>query len=225
MKALIVEDDPVVASVIGAALREEAWSADVAPTGREALDKALTEQNSYDLIVLDVMLPDLSGIDVIRQIRAAASMIPVLFLTALDSVTDRVKGLDAGADDYLTKPFEVTELLARVRALSRRKGSIVIEHGLEYGRLSLNRQEREGFANRQALRLTVKEFDLFEYFLRNAEQIVTREQIFLRLWGYDADAGPTVVDVYVHFLRKKLAAVGCEHYIRTIRGVGYMLKE
>lgn len=225
MKALIVEDDPVVARVIEAALREEAWLADVAPTGQDAVKKALFEQNSYDLIVLDVMLPDLSGIEVIRRIRAASSMIPVLFLTALDSVLDRVKGLDAGADDYLTKPFEVAELLARVRALSRRKGSIVVENGLEYGRLSVNRLEREGFANHTPLHLTVKEYELFEYLLQNAEQILTREQIFLHVWGYDAEAGPTVVEVYVHFLRKKLAASGCENYIRTIRGVGYMVKE
>ena len=225
MKALIVEDDPVVARVIEAALREEAWLADVAPTGQDAVKKALFEQNSYDLIVLDVMLPDLSGIEVIRRIRAASSMIPVLFLTALDSVLDRVKGLDAGADDYLTKPFEVAELLARVRALSRRKGSIVVENGLEYGRLSANRLEREGFANHTPLHLTVKEYELFEYLLQNAEQILTREQIFLHVWGYDAEAGPTVVEVYVHFLRKKLAASGCENYIRTIRGVGYMVKE
>ncbi|OFW77501.1 MAG: DNA-binding response regulator [Alicyclobacillus sp. RIFOXYA1_FULL_53_8] len=223
MKALIVEDDAQMAKVIQASLSEESWISDIACTGKIGLESALN--HSYDLIILDIMLPDLTGIEVVRRIRGASSMTPVLMLTALDSVDDRVHGLDAGADDYLTKPFDVPELLARVRALSRRKGSIIFEDKLSYGPITLSLQPHDGFVDGSELHLTSKEYELLEFFLRNAEQIVTREQIFIRVWGYDSDSGPTVVDVYVHFLRRKLSPFGCDGYIRTVRGVGYMLKE
>ncbi|MCF8565909.1 response regulator transcription factor [Alicyclobacillus tolerans] len=223
MKALIVEDDVEIAKVIAAALRDESWNCDVANTGKSGLQLALDQ--SYDLIVLDIMLPDLNGVEVIRRIRQASLMVPVLFLTALDSVQDRVRGLDAGADDYLTKPFDIPELLARIRALSRRKGSIVVEDRLVYGPLALHPDSRDGTAGDHPLHLTSKEYEILKYFMQNAEQILTRDQIFVRVWGYDSDAGPTVVDVYVHRLRRKLAELGCEGYLKTLRSVGYMLKE
>jgi two-component system response regulator CiaR len=223
VKILVVEDDPAVGKAITAALCEEEWETDLAISGRTGLHYAT--DRSYDVIILDIMLPDMDGYGIVKALRGEAIMTPVLFLTARDSVQDRVKGLDSGADDYLTKPFEVAELLARVRALSRRKGSFIHENKVEYGRLSIQEQTRDGFVDKQPLNLTVKEYELLEYLLRNAEQILTREQVFCSVWGFDSDAGSAVVEVYVHYLRKKLAPFGCDKFIRTIRGVGYMVKE
>lgn len=223
MKALIVEDDFEIAKVITAAMSDESWHCENAYTGKSGLELVLN--HSYDLVVLDIMLPDLNGVEVLRKIRKASLMVPVLFLTALDSVQDRVSGLDAGADDYLTKPFDIPELLARIRALSRRKGSIVQEDKLVYGPLTLYPDSYDGSVRDQPLHLTTKEYEILKYFMQNAEQILTREQIFVRIWGYDSDAGPTVVDVYVHRLRRKLAELGCDGYLQTVRSVGYILKE
>ncbi|MCF8563227.1 response regulator transcription factor [Alicyclobacillus tolerans] len=222
-QALIVEDDVEIAKITASFLREESWQCAVAHTGSLGLNMAL--QGSYDLIILDCMLPDISGVEVVRKIRQASLMTPVLFLTALDGVQDRVRGLDAGADDYLTKPFDIPELLARIRALSRRKGSIVVKERLVYGPLTISQDSHDGIANGTLLQLTGKEYEILKYLLRNAEQILTREQLFVRVWGYDSDAGPSVVDVYVHRLRKKLAEHGCDRYIKTVRSIGYMLRE
>ncbi len=223
MRVLIIEDNTEVASVVKAALLEEEWETDVAYNGRTGLEKALHEP--YDVIILDIMLPDLDGHKVLQEIRKALLMTPVLFLTARDSVQDRVIGLDFGADDYLTKPFDIAELVARIRALSRRKGSIVQEDHIAYRRISLSSQAHDGFVDKKALHLTVKEYELLEYFLINAEQILTRQQIFYRVWGFNSDSGSAVVDVYVHYLRKKLTLHECDDYIQTVRGVGFMLKE
>lgn len=223
MRVLIVEDNAEVAAAIEAALLDERFETEVCHNGRTGLERALDA--SYDVMILDIMLPDVSGHHVLKEIRKAGLTTPVLFLTARDSVEDRVIGLDYGADDYLTKPFDVAELLARVRALSRRKGSIFQEDQIAYRRIRMSPQAHDAFVDKNPLHLTVKEYELLEYFLVNAEQILTRQQIFYRVWGFNSDSGSAVVDVYVHYVRKKLALYGCDDYVQTVRGVGFMLKE
>lgn len=221
LKVLVVEDDCSVLELIRSVLIEESYQVDCASTGDEGL--LLAERDVYDVLILDIMLPGIDGLSIVKRLRAQSIKTPVLFLTARDSVEDRVKGLDVGADDYLVKPFAISELLARVRALLRRtKGEMDGE--VSYGPISLQPNAHDGFAGEQSLNLTVKEYELLEFFLRNNEQILLREQIFNRIWGFDSESGINVVDVYVHHLRKKLAQHGYGDFIRTIRGVGYMLK-
>ncbi|MDB5084840.1 MAG: DNA-binding response regulator [Bacilli bacterium] len=223
MRLLAVEDDAPLLDVIVKVLEDESYKVDRADTGTDGLFMA--EQGIYDLLILDIMLPGVNGISIVKQLRAKSILTPILLLTARDTVEDRVKGLDAGADDYLIKPFAVAELLARTRALLRRQGKAGVEGEMAYGPIYLRSQTHEGYINDEPLNLTIKEYELLEFFLRNREQILTRDQIFDRIWGFGSEAISTVVDVYVHYLRKKLAAQGCDQYIRTVRGVGYMLKE
>lgn len=223
MRILIVEDDQSLLNAIVTVFEEESYQVDRADNGDDGL--ALAEQGIYDLVVLDIMLPGLSGIEILQSMRKMAQTTPVLLLTARDSVEDRVKGLDAGADDYLTKPFAVQELLARARALLRRHGALSLDGDLVYNRIALRRKAHDGYVDNQPLKLTSKEFKLLEYLMVNREQILTREQIFDRVWGFDVDSNTSVVDVYMHYLRKKLAVQGCDELVQTIRGVGYMLKE
>ncbi|BCJ85158.1 response regulator transcription factor [Effusibacillus dendaii] len=223
MRILVVEDDIDLLEAIVSLLEDESYQVDQASAGDEGY--LLAEQGIYDLLVLDIMLPGMDGLSIIRQLRKKGILTPALFLTAKDSVEDRVRGLDAGADDYIVKPFVISELLARIRALLRRGGKMGTEGQLEYGPISLRPHLHDGYVGEEPLKLTVKEYDLLEFLLRNREQIVTREQIFDRVWGFDSEATSTVVDVYVHHLRKKLAVYNCDHFVQTIRGVGYMLKE
>jgi len=181
----------------------------------------LAERGIYDLLISDIMLPEQSGLAIVKAMRAQDIHTPVLFLTAKDSVQVRVNGLDAGADDYLVKPFAVEELLARVRALLRRNRSAKDEE-IRYGPIAIRPAEHDGFVNEEPLKLTLKEYELLEYLLYNRERILTREQIFDRIWGLDSDAAPSVVDVYIHFLRKKLSEYGFDTYIQTVRGVGFV---
>lgn len=224
MKILVVEDDVHLLKTITTLLSEEGYQID--PAGCGEVGCYMAEQNIYDLLVLDRMLPGMDGLHIVRTIRAKQVLTPVLFLTARDSVEDMVKGLDSGADDYMTKPFEVPELLARVRALLRRRGGgIDNEAGLDYHRLALNVRTKEAAVGGSPVELSLKEFELLEYLLRNREQILTREQICMRVWGLDSDVGSNVVDVYIYYLRKKLKPFEYDHIIHTIRNVGYMLKE
>ncbi|RED63236.1 DNA-binding response OmpR family regulator [Cohnella lupini] len=204
-------------------LKEEAYQVDEADNGLDGL--YLAQQSVHDLIILDIMLPGMNGLSVLSELRAEGNAKPILLLTARDSVEDRVKGLDLGADDYLVKPFASPELLARIRVLLRRLSQGAPDGELNYGQLSVKCQSMEGYANGEVLKLTMKEFELMEFLLLNREQILTKEQLLDRVWGIDSEAGIGVVDVYVHYLRKKLAPYGCERYIHTVRGVGYMLKE
>lgn len=223
MRALVVEDDPALLAVIRDVLESEAFQADGATNGDDGY--FLAQQAIYDLIVLDVMLPGMNGVETVRKLRKGRIATPVILLTARDSVGDRVAGLDAGADDYVTKPFAVAELLARVRALLRRHGTIGVEGELSCGPIRLNAAARQAFVGEQPLRLTAKEYEILEFFLSHKEQILTRDQIFDRLWGFDSATAANAVDVYVHHLRKKLAAHGVDHYLQTVRGVGYLFKE
>jgi two-component system response regulator CiaR len=222
MRILAVEDDRSLLQAITDVLKEEGYQVDCADRGDEGF--LLAERGIHDLLVLDIMMPGLDGLSIVKKLRAKGNQTPVLFLTAKDSVEARVQGLDAGADDYLVKPFAVEELLARTRALLRRNGKIGTEGELVYGPISLKANEHDGYVESHPLKLTSKEYELLKYFLHNREQILTREQIFDRVWGIDSEANYGIVDLYVHYLRKKLADYGCDHYIRTIRNVGYILK-
>jgi len=219
MKLLVVEDDQPLLKTLIAILEEEFYEVDSAVDGDNGL--FLAERSIYDLLIFDIMLPQKSGLLVVKELRIKEIHTPVLFLTAKDSVQDRVNGLDAGADDYLVKPFAVEELLARVRALLRRNRT-GDEDEVGYGPISLRTSEHAAYVGGKSLKLTIKEYELLEYLLYNHEQILTREQIFDRIWGFDSEAAISMVDVYVHFLRKKLAQ--CGKYIRTIRGVGYVFR-
>ena len=221
MKILIVEDEKALLEGVANLLKEEDYYVDTALNGFDGLQ--LAKQNIYDVIILDIMLPELDGFAVVRSLREHAIKTPVLLLTAKDSVEDRVKGLDLGADDYLIKPFATPELLARIRVLLRGKGDNN-ENELEYGPITLMESEHDGYINNHKLNLTIKEYLLLEFFIRNKEQILLRDQIFNRIWGFSSESGLNVVDVYVHHLRKKLGPFGCAHYIKTVRGIGFMLR-
>lgn len=222
MKILVVEDDELLRSAITSVLLDEGYTVEDTGHGDEGL--FLAEQEIYDLLVLDIMLPGMSGLDILKQLRMKTIPVPVLFLTARDSIQDRVTGLNIGADDYLVKPFAIAELLARIKALLRRKGG-VLEELLAYKNISLNPKLQEAYYQSDPMELTGKEYELLEYFVVNCERILTREQIFDRLWGYDSESSYGIVDVYIHHIRKKMMTIGCEHFIQTVRGVGYMLKD
>ncbi|WP_339063014.1 response regulator transcription factor [Tepidibacillus marianensis] len=223
MRILVVEDDQPLLEGIIKILLEEHYEADYALNGDEGY--LLAKQNIYDVLILDVMLPQLDGFTIVKKLRENGIRTPILLLTAKDSVEDRVKGLDVGADDYLIKPFAIPELLARLRVLIRDKGtSSKMEEPLSYGPIQINELEHDGYIHSHKLNLTVKEYQLLEYFLRNKEQILLRDQIFNRVWGLNSEAGMGVVDVYVYHLRKKLAVHVVDDYIKTVRGIGFMLK-
>ncbi|MEG6584752.1 response regulator transcription factor [Dendrosporobacter sp. 1207_IL3150] len=223
MRILVVEDDNVLREAVVSLLKEEHYIVDEAASGDEGLYAA--EQGIHDLIILDIMLPEINGLEIVKKLRANNCTIPILLLTARDSVDDRVVGLESGADDYLVKPFAIRELLARIKALMRRKGNIVLEGALSYGGITLNSKVRDGLVGGQPLGLGGKEYDMLEFFILNKEQILTRDQIFDRIWGYDSDAAISIVDLYIHYLRKKLVPVGCDTLVQTVRGAGFILRE
>ncbi|XJZ25646.1 response regulator transcription factor [Bacillota bacterium Lsc_1132] len=221
MKILVIEDEQALLNAIKKILLEENYLVDTASNGYDGLE--LAKQNVYDAILLDIMLPEIDGFSIVKTLRENLIRTPILLLTAKDSVEDRVRGLDLGADDYLIKPFAVPELLARIRVLLRGKGELA-ENEFAYGPISVNEIEHDGYVKGQKLNLTVKEYLLLEFFLRNKEQILVKEQIFNRIWGFSSEAGLNIVDVYVHHLRKKLAVFQMDHYLKTVRGIGFMLK-
>ena len=221
MLILAVEDEQALLQAIAGVLTDEGYQVDTAERGDDGL--LLAQRGIYDLLVLDIMMPGMDGLTLVKTLRAKGIMTPVLFLTAKDSVQARVEGLDAGADDYLVKPFATEELTARARALLRRHGKTGAEGEMAYGPIALKINEYDGFVDDEPMKLTTKEYELLKYFLQNREQILTRQQIFDRVWGIDSDANYGVVDLYVHYLRKKLGPH--EGFIRTIRNVGYILKK
>lgn len=223
MKILVVEDDLILRETVVALLLEEKYLVDQAAAGDEGL--YLAEQGIYDLLLLDVMLPELSGLEIIKALRSQGSEVPIILMTARDSIDDRVMGLDSGADDYLVKPFAVPELLARIKALLRRTGNLSNEGELSYGGVSLNSKLRDGFVNGNALELTTKEYDLLEFLILNKGHILTREQIFDRIWGFESDTTISIVDLYIHYLRKKLLPYQHDTLIQTVRGAGFICKE
>lgn len=221
MRILLVEDDRKVASFIRKGLTEEGYAVDLAYDGDTGLLMGL--DRLHDVIVLDVMLPRKPGFQVLRELRQAKVATPVLLLTARDAVEDKVQGLDAGADDYLTKPFAFAELLARVRALLRR-GVAAQTPVLQAADLILEPATRTVKRGGEAIALTNREFALLEYFLRNPGRVLTRTMIAEHVWDYSFDAGTNVIDVYVNYLRKKIDAARERKLIHTVRGVGYVLR-
>ncbi len=220
---LVVEDEARIASLISRTLRLEGYQVEVAANGETALDKALS--NPPDLIVLDVMLPDIDGLEVCRQLRMAGCDEPVLMLTAKDAISDRVAGLDAGADDYLVKPFAFDELLARIRALLRRASPPEADAPLEFADLVLDPTTRQARRGEREIELTAKEYDVLELFMRHPRQVLTRDIIYDRIWGYDFGGESNIIEVYVRYLRAKLEAGGEARLIHTLRGVGYVLRD
>lgn len=200
MKILVVEDDGMLRDAITSVLKGEGYNVEETDNGDEGL--FLAAQEIYDLLVLDIMLPGLNGLGIVQELREKNIQVPVLFLTAKDSIEDRVAGLNIGGDDYLVKPFAVAELLARVKALLRRKAGSS-EELVVYKNISLHHKLQEAYYESMPMGLTAKEYELIEYLILNRERILTREQIFDRLWGYESESSYGIVDVYVHHLRKK----------------------
>ena len=221
MRILIVEDEPKVASFIRRALEEESYAVDVCPDGQQGRDLACAV--NYDLIILDLMLPTLPGLEVLKSIRAEKVKTPILILTARSEVDQRVKGLDAGADDYLTKPFAIEELLARARALLRR-ASGETSGILQIDDLILNPITHEVTRGGRRIELTSKEYALLEYMMRNAGRVLTRPMISEHVWDLDFDTFTNVIDVYISYLRNKIDKGHARNLIHTVRGSGYTLK-
>ena len=221
-RILVVDDDKRIAASIRRALSYEGYDVSVAHDGWEALDAA--HQSSPDLVVLDVMLPGINGIDVCRRLRSTNDGILILMLTARTSVPDRVEGLDAGADDYLVKPFAHEELLARVRTLLRRRDGGDRE-SLSFADLTIDVGAMDVRRSDRRVKLTALEFQLLEHFLRNPRLVLSRAQILEAVWGLEADTTSNVVDVYVRYLRQKLEIDGESRLIQTVRGIGYVLRE
>jgi len=222
MRILIIEDEVRLASTLQDLLELNGYTADICHDGESGLDNALT--GIYDVILLDVMLPKLDGFSVLKRLRNAGSSIPVLMLTARSDVSDRVQGLDCGADYYLTKPFEPRELLACIRALTRRQPDLRNPDLLEYGDLKLDKNAFSLLCGERSVRLSRKEFDLMELLVLNRDLILNKETILLKLWGYESDAEDNNVEVYISFLRKKLSHIHSQVRIKTIRLVGYCLE-
>ncbi len=221
MRVLIVEDEARLAASLQDLLEMNGCTADISSDGESGLDNALS--GIYDVILLDVMLPRLDGFSVCRRLRSEGNATPVLMLTARDQVEDRVEGLDCGADYYLTKPFEPRELLACVRALTRRQPELRADLE-EYGDLKLDKNAFTLSCGERSVRLSRREFDLMELLMRNRSLVLTKETLLLKLWGYESDAEDNNVEVYISFLRKKLAHLHSQVKIKTIRLVGYCLE-
>ena len=225
-KILVVEDDEKIARVIQLELEYANYKIDIAHTGKSALERL--ENENFDLILLDVMIPELNGLEVLRRVREQNEDVKIIMLTARDAVMDKVSGLDSGANDYMTKPFEIEELLARIRVHLKEKSNLKVQNeddnASTYTYLSIYKSRREVYIDKEPINLTQKEYDLLIYFLENKNQVLTREQIIEAVWGYDYYGDTNVIDVYVRYLRKKLD-IDTESIITSVRGIGYMLKD
>lgn len=220
-RILIIEDDPAILKLLQRGLIYEGYTVDTATEGRTGLN--LAREHHPDIVILDIMLPGMDGLEVCRRLRLGGG-IPILILTAKDTIQDRVQGLDAGADDYLVKPFNLDELLARVRALLRRTQTERVE-SYQFADLQLDTGSRQVKRGNRFIQLTAKEYDLLELFLRHPRQVLTREVIFDRVWSYDFGGESNVLEVYIRYLRQKLEAEGEPRLIHTVRSVGYVLRE
>jgi len=224
MKILLVEDEARLATAVRRVLTDEGYATDWASDGADGLDRA--EQGGYDVILLDVMLPSYDGYEIARRLRAEGSTAPILMLTARDAIQDRVRGLDAGADDYLVKPFALAELLARVRALGRRAkmGVTADSPTLTIADLELDLRSREARRGPRRIELTAREFALLETLMRHPGQVMSRSQLLDSVWSYDAMTESNVVDIYIHYLRNKIDKGFDRKLIRTVRGMGYAIR-
>jgi two-component system response regulator MprA len=220
-RILIIEDDPAILKILQRGLAYDGYVVDIATEGRTGLD--LARDQPPDLVILDWMLPGLDGLEVCRRLRTGGSL-PILMLTAKDTIQDRVQGLDAGADDYLVKPFNLDELLARIRALLRRTQT-ERQQVYKFADLTMESTSRQVTRGDRLVQLTAKEYELLELFLRHPRQVLTREVIFDRVWGYDFGGESNVLEVYIRYLRQKLEAENEPRLIHTVRSVGYVLRE
>lgn len=222
MRVLIVEDEIRLAQTLRDLLEMERYTVDISHDGENGLDNALS--GIYDIVILDVMLPKLDGFSVLRRLRQNKQTVPVLMLTARSELTDRVEGLDCGADYYLTKPFEPKELLACIRALTRRQPELRLSNTLAFGDLQLDLDAVTLSCGEKSVRLSRREFDMMELFMQNKQSVLTKEHLLLKLWGYESNAEDNNVEVYISFLRKKLDYLRSSVRIKTIRMVGYCLE-
>jgi two-component system, OmpR family, response regulator MprA len=219
---LVIEDDPQIADLLRRGLIYEGYSVEVAGDGLEALTAA--RDRPPNLVLLDLMLPGMDGLTVCKRLRAAND-VPILILTARDAVPDRVKGLDAGADDYVVKPFNFDELLARIRAHLRRRAPTSEQEVLRFADLTLNPNTHEVFRAGHKIELTAREFEVLLLFMQHPRQVITRDVLYERIWGYDFGGESNIIEVYVRYLRSKLEEGGAARLIQTVRGVGYALRE
>lgn len=222
MRLLIVEDEVALAEALVQIFTKNKYIADACYDGVSGLDNALT--CIYDVIILDIMLPKMDGLEVLRNLRLNKVSTPVILLTAKDEIADKVKGLDYGADDYLTKPFASEELLARIRSIYRRKEHAICENILNYDDITLNLSTYELICGQNSVKLGLKEYSIMELFLKNHGRVISKEILIEKIWGYESDAEYNNVEVYVSFLRKKLAHINSSTSIKTVRGVGYRLE-
>ena len=223
MRLLLVEDEKQLSEALKQILIKNKYTVDAVYNGDDGLDYALT--GVYDVIILDVMLPKLNGLEVLKMIRKRKITTPIILLTAKGTVEDRILGLDSGADDYLPKPFAPEELLARLRALTRRNTNLINENILEFADIKLNLSTYEMEANDNNITLTQKEFDILKYFMQRPKLVVSKDDLITKLWGFDADIDYNNIEVYISFLRKKLSYVESDVKITTIRRVGYRLEQ
>lgn len=221
MRILLAEDEKELSNALVAILKHNNYSVDPVYNGQDAFDYAISE--NYDVLVLDIMMPRLSGLEVLEKLRKGGIYTPVLLLTAKAEIEDRIIGLDKGADDYLSKPFAMGELLARIRAMTRRKSEFT-PNLIEVGNISLNKENYELSNEKSALRLGNKEFQMLEMLMNNPKRLISAEQFMERIWGYDSEAEMNVVWVYISYLRKKLEALNANVKIKAVRGAGYTLE-
>ena len=222
MRILLAEDEKELSNALVAVLKHNNYSVDAVYDGNDAYNYGICE--NYDCIVLDIMMPKMDGIQVLKKLRAEGIQIPVLLLTAKAEIEDRIAGLDSGADDYLTKPFAMGELLARLRAMTRRQ-STVVSDVLKVGNITLNRENYELKSDKGSFRLGNKEYQMMEMLMRNPSVIISTEKFMDRIWGYDSEAEINVVWVYISYLRKKLTSLNADIKIKAVRGVGYTIEE
>ncbi|MGD0033921.1 response regulator transcription factor [Paenibacillus illinoisensis] len=222
MRILIAEDEVHLAEAVSQILKKNNYSVDMVHDGRSGLDYALS--GIYDLLLLDIMMPEMDGISVLRKLRSEGNHTPVILLTAKGELSDKVTGLDYGADDYIAKPFATEELLARIRAALRRKGEVVPEDGLKFGDIELNTTQLRLTVQGKEIKLNLKENELLELLITRKQAITSKEQIIEKLWGFDSEVEYNNVEVYISFLRKKLTFLNSKVRINTIRGVGYVLE-
>ncbi|MHB8074017.1 response regulator transcription factor [Desulfosporosinus fructosivorans] len=220
MRVLIIEDEERISAAIAHTLKQKNYEVDCVEDGNDGL--MLAEKGIYDIIILDIMIPGKSGLELLKELRNRGITTPVLLLTALDSITDRVSGLDLGADDYLGKPFSMAELMARIRALSRRIQSVYISKELCLGNMSLDADSLSLNIDKEEIKLTYKEVQFMEMLMRRPGMVFTREQIIDKVWGYDNTVTDNNIEIYIHYLRKKICKAS--HVIATVRGIGYTLE-
>ncbi|KAA8753503.1 MAG: response regulator transcription factor [Paenibacillus sp.] len=222
MRILIAEDEVHLAEAVSQILKKNNYSVDMVHDGRSGLDYA--QSGIYDLLLLDIMMPEMDGITVLKKLRSEGNHTPVILLTAKGELSDKVTGLDYGADDYIAKPFATEELLARIRAALRRKGEVVPEDGLKFGDMELNTTQLKLSVQGKEIKLNLKENELLELLIARKQAITSKEQIIEKLWGFDSEVEYNNVEVYISFLRKKLTFLNSAVRINTIRGVGYVLE-